>query len=433
MKIITMTLYNRPNYTSQVLHSLEKCDGIKEYMILPSIEPVNKEVIKLGTTISFTKSLPLVHKTKQGCGKNTFLAMKRGFEISDFVLHIEDDTVLAPDSLRYIEHCRRLFEGNPAVFDISLCSRVIDWTQDDFYKLKRRNWFTPWGWATWKYRWKELEEKWDFDDSKGGWDINIGKNVIGRRLEIFPTVSRTQNIGALNGTHVPSAEWHRKNHFIEKWAGDQKVDSSGWRNLLADRLARQSLPITKIVDEAKKIDGWMSDVELEWLAKEASLRRIIVEVGSWKGRSTKALAMATPGVIYAIDHWLGSENERVDGHKEAVMIGQKEMINTFKKNLEPEFSIGKVVPLVCDSSNGPKLMQAVGIRSIGMVFIDGNHTYESVKKDISSWKELVPSGGLICGHDYHESWPGVIKAVNEAFGGRHSIAKNTTIWFITKP
>lgn len=53
--------------------------------------------------------------------------------------------------------------------------------------------------------------------------------------------------------------------------------------------------------------------------------------------------------------------------------------------------------------------------SIDMLFIDGNHTYEFVKKDIESFLPKMKKGGVIAGHDYNDCHPGVIQAVNEAF------------------
>ncbi len=49
-----------------------------------------------------------------------------------------------------------------------------------------------------------------------------------------------------------------------------------------------------------------------------------------------------------------------------------------------------------------------------MVFIDGDHRYEGVVEDIAGAKRLkIP---VICGHDYSPQFPGVIQAVDEAFG-----------------
>jgi hypothetical protein len=51
-----------------------------------------------------------------------------------------------------------------------------------------------------------------------------------------------------------------------------------------------------------------------------------------------------------------------------------------------------------------------------MVYIDGVHTYEQVKKDINNYKNIIPEGGFVCGHDYSVHWQGVKDSVNEMFG-----------------
>jgi len=51
-----------------------------------------------------------------------------------------------------------------------------------------------------------------------------------------------------------------------------------------------------------------------------------------------------------------------------------------------------------------------------MVFIDADHRYDAVLSDIKAWKPKVKKGGILCGHDFSKSWPGVKKAVTEMFG-----------------
>lgn len=49
------------------------------------------------------------------------------------------------------------------------------------------------------------------------------------------------------------------------------------------------------------------------------------------------------------------------------------------------------------------------------IYIDANHTYEGCKTDIETallWKGIP----IIGGHDYAHWCPGVVQAVNEAFG-----------------
>lgn len=52
------------------------------------------------------------------------------------------------------------------------------------------------------------------------------------------------------------------------------------------------------------------------------------------------------------------------------------------------------------------------------VFIDAGHSYEAAKADIAAWQAKVRAGGWFGGHDYHSAHPGVIRAVDEAFGDR---------------
>ena len=56
--------------------------------------------------------------------------------------------------------------------------------------------------------------------------------------------------------------------------------------------------------------------------------------------------------------------------------------------------------------------------SLDFVFLDADHAYESVSRDIDAWRPKVKRGGLLAGHDYIH-WPsppfGVVRAVNERF------------------
>lgn len=50
------------------------------------------------------------------------------------------------------------------------------------------------------------------------------------------------------------------------------------------------------------------------------------------------------------------------------------------------------------------------------VFVDAGHSYAAAREDIALWQSKVREGGWFGGHDYHPKFPGVIQAVNEAFG-----------------
>ena len=72
------------------------------------------------------------------------------------------------------------------------------------------------------------------------------------------------------------------------------------------------------------------------------------------------------------------------------------------------------------------------------VYIDGNHSYEFIKKDIMLYYPLIKQGGLIGGHDYipfYEADQPVIQAVNE-FEEETGLALHSVFpdwWFIKNP
>jgi predicted O-methyltransferase YrrM len=137
---------------------------------------------------------------------------------------------------------------------------------------------------------------------------------------------------------------------------------------------------------------------------------IFVEVGSWKGRSAAYMAVEIINSnkninFYCVDTWKGSAEHSLDSNVE-----NDTLYELFLSNIDPVKHIIK--PLRMSSIDASKLFEN---NTIDIAFIDADHTYESVKKDIESWKSKIKQGGILAGHDYHDSWPGVKKAVNESF------------------
>tara|TARA_Y100000004_G_C8911674_1_gene411194 strand:- start:334 stop:915 length:582 start_codon:yes stop_codon:yes gene_type:complete len=63
------------------------------------------------------------------------------------------------------------------------------------------------------------------------------------------------------------------------------------------------------------------------------------------------------------------------------------------------------------------------------IYIDANHTYEDVKKDILSY--LPKTNTLIGGHDYNPGvWDGVVKAVDEIFPNNKIHVHLDTSWLV---
>lgn len=188
----------------------------------------------------------------------------------------------------------------------------------------------------------------------------------------------------------------------------------------------------EILKAAAAIPGWMEESELAWLIEQAHTRRRVVEIGSWKGRSMKALALSVLGTAYSVDNWMevlptDPRRKRDLDVVEVVEKGSAALRAEFFRNLAPEIGSGKCVPLGVESVSGPPLLKRrLDGCKVDMIFIDGDHEYVSVKQDIQIWRPLLEEGGLLCGHDYQ--WRGVYTAVAELLPN-HRFLHDTKIWY----
>ena len=182
------------------------------------------------------------------------------------------------------------------------------------------------------------------------------------------------------------------------------------------------------ISKALEIEGWMEIDELRWLAQAARKARSIIEVGSWYGRSTRALADNMPrgGFLYCVDHWMGQDSW---------MLTDQKVDDAYDRFLREMWGCSGVTifPIRMRSDKAAKLLADHGIKA-DLIFIDGGHQYAEVAADIRNYHPLLKDGGIISGHDYMATHaPGVTEAVLEAFGGNVAHADNTHIFYTNAP
>ncbi|KKK62149.1 hypothetical protein LCGC14_3007230, partial [marine sediment metagenome] len=61
----------------------------------------------------------------------------------------------------------------------------------------------------------------------------------------------------------------------------------------------------------------------------------------------------------------------------------------------------------------PQIRREGGGHYRDFVFIDANHSYECVVKDIKAWTPKLRPGGMLSGHDFSDRYSGVVGAVTE--------------------
>lgn len=216
---------------------------------------------------------------------------------------------------------------------------------------------------------------------------------------------------------------HELLYWAYWWAGDKDKSKQHFDiafrmqpnnpKYIADR--QIAYPNEAVGYKDQGIDGWMTLPELNWLHDKAKNSNTILELGSWKGRSTHALLSANKAKITAVDTWKGSGV----GDLTNTMAKEEDVYEVFKKNTEG------FTNLTINRKTGVEAAKDYPDRSFDCIFIDAGHTYEEVKEDIAAW--LPKAKKMICGHDYMPGWPGVIKAVDEAFGKPDGVCD--TIWY----
>ncbi|MED4298256.1 class I SAM-dependent methyltransferase [Priestia megaterium] len=170
--------------------------------------------------------------------------------------------------------------------------------------------------------------------------------------------------------------------------------------------------INEIKQLIKPVQGWLRDQGVENLYRYAlrAPNSNIVEIGSWKGRSTACLACAikdrNEGRVYAIDTWKGS----LEHQKTLQGYPEDQLYNEFIGNMKKLNLLDYIQPIKMDSIEASR--QWPSSLKIGLLYIDASHDYLSVKRDFEFWSPFVTTGGYIIFDDV-PSWPGPTKLVNE--------------------
>lgn len=170
-----------------------------------------------------------------------------------------------------------------------------------------------------------------------------------------------------------------------------------------------------------EIFGWFpieSERFLEQSIKENDIKTVI-EIGSFVGKSTIFFARHCDKV-YAVDPFIEWEDSGIDGN--ARQYGS-DFYSQFISNIVDSGVRDKIEVLRMSSEEANK--QDI---TADLIYIDGSHMYENVKKDIEMW--LPRANKIICGDDYDEHWPNVKKAVDDTLKSKAKI--NGRIWYYNK-
>jgi predicted O-methyltransferase YrrM len=177
---------------------------------------------------------------------------------------------------------------------------------------------------------------------------------------------------------------------------------------------RPFLHLDAYAEETAFIPGMVTRASAEFLyalAVTQTVRGDVVEVGSWQGKSTAYLARAVRdsgnGNMFAIDHFRGNV-----GRESSYRVGRDDLADLpgrFRANIAT-MGLEDVVTLIAEPSDlARRQIEGTAVR---LLFVDGDHTGDGVRRDIELFTPLVVSGGLVVFDDYDRSFPDLVREVN---------------------
>jgi predicted O-methyltransferase YrrM len=162
------------------------------------------------------------------------------------------------------------------------------------------------------------------------------------------------------------------------------------------------------LDRAQSVPGFMVENELRFLATLAACTPAsgaIVEIGSFKGKSTVALATVAEkyrvGPVVAIDPHVGDLGVHAQKHADTF-----EEFRTSLKNAGVEDQVEAHREFSRDAARGWN-------RPIRLLWIDGDHTYAGCKEDFDLFSPFLAAGGVVAFHDTLNTFEGPIRVFVE--------------------
>lgn len=170
---------------------------------------------------------------------------------------------------------------------------------------------------------------------------------------------------------------------------------------------------------------YINAIPMEKLLKERNVK-IVIELGSWLGKSTRHIASVIPedGIVFAVDHWLGSSE-----HRDSVELPK--LYEQFLSNVIHADLTEKIVPIRLTTLEAIKEFHNNKIVP-DLVYVDASHDEESVYADLIAYFPLVQGHGVLCGDDW--GWGGawgfpVCKAVDRFARENNLIVNVVDGWF----
>lgn len=265
-KVVVIIAFDRYVYFQSVVDALLSAKGSHDYTVVICIDGPKKgssfnaqgraSIIKLSAELElltqkykkpFKQVLVHASSTNSGIWQHKKSAVAQGFALSDFIIVLEDDVVLAPDALQWFEwHVTSgyIFK-NPSIRLATCWSAAFPYNPQSLQwydivsvytlglldKYVHNMWATPWGWAIWRNTWDGVKDNWT------GQDVDLTRLMQEKHwYETQPVVPRCNNIGMTGqnsmgqtGSLAPHDHIHRRQITSAIFPNIHKCRYTYWR------------------------------------------------------------------------------------------------------------------------------------------------------------------------------------------------------------
>jgi predicted O-methyltransferase YrrM len=178
---------------------------------------------------------------------------------------------------------------------------------------------------------------------------------------------------------------------------------------------REANRLERDLSGGESIDGLIHPREgllLYVLARRAAMLGNIVEIGSYKGRSTWYLVQAlrdagSPHRVVSIDPHIDAAQR--DAY--FATLTRHELVDWVDPRVEFSHDVAA-------SFDAP----------MGMLWIDGDHSYRAVREDFDDWFPKLAPGGWYAMHDTLNAWYGPTRLARELLGHRADLTDIGVVW-----
>lgn len=177
---------------------------------------------------------------------------------------------------------------------------------------------------------------------------------------------------------------------------------------------REIVDLEAIANISRSIPGMVTPRSAQILYTLCYMQEVagdVVEIGSWQGRSSAALARAVRnsgnGRFYAVDHFhgnVGKEDRYVVGRQDLSDLKDGFLTNMAKCGLSFDVTL-------LDMSSAEARRELDG-HAIRFLFIDGDHIQAGVERDVGLFLPMLVEGGVVVFDDFSPAFPGVLAAVD---------------------